>query len=41
MAVSLKGALDALLTQLTADTELDLDAYGQQLVTLFTRATHL
>jgi TetR/AcrR family fatty acid metabolism transcriptional regulator len=40
MAVSLKGALDALLTQLTADPELDLDAYGQQLVTLFTRATH-
>jgi AcrR family transcriptional regulator len=40
MAVSLKGALDALLTQLTADPELDLDAYGQQLVTLFTSATH-
>jgi TetR/AcrR family fatty acid metabolism transcriptional regulator len=40
MAVTLKGALDALLTQLTADPELDLDAYGRQLVTLFTRATH-
>ena len=40
MAVSLKGALDALLTQLIADPQLDLDAYGRQLVTLFTRATH-
>lgn len=39
MAVSIKGALDALLTQLTADPKLDLDAYGEQLVTLFGRAT--
>jgi TetR/AcrR family transcriptional regulator, fatty acid metabolism regulator protein len=39
MAVTLKGALDALLTQLAADPDLDLDVYGQQLVTLFTRAT--
>jgi TetR/AcrR family transcriptional regulator, fatty acid metabolism regulator protein len=38
MAVSLKGALDALLGQLIADPELDLDAYGRGLVELFTRA---
>jgi AcrR family transcriptional regulator len=39
MAVSIKAALDALLTQLAADPELDLEAYGAELVTLFERAT--
>jgi TetR/AcrR family fatty acid metabolism transcriptional regulator len=39
LAVSIKGALDALLTQLSANPELDLDGYGEELVTLFTRAT--
>jgi TetR/AcrR family fatty acid metabolism transcriptional regulator len=39
MAVSIKAALDALLTQLAADPELDMAAYGAELVTLFERAT--
>ncbi len=39
MAVSIKAALDALLNQLAADPELDLEAYGAELVTLFERAT--
>ncbi len=39
MAVSLKAALDALLSQFAADPELDLEAYGAELVTLFERAT--
>lgn len=39
VAVSLKAALDALLAQLGADPELDLEAYGAELVTLFQRAT--
>jgi TetR/AcrR family fatty acid metabolism transcriptional regulator len=39
MAVTIKGALDALLGQLAADPELDLDAYGAELVALFERAT--
>lgn len=39
MAVSIKAALDALLSQLAADPELDLGAYGAELVTLFERAT--
>ena len=38
-AVSVKGALDALLEQLTADPDLDLEAYADELVALFTRAT--
>jgi hypothetical protein len=41
MAVSIKGALDALLGQLIASPDLDQDAYGEQLVTLFSRATAL
>ncbi len=39
MAVSIKAALDALLNQLAAEPELDLEAYGAELVTLFERAT--
>ncbi|HEY2202002.1 MAG TPA: TetR/AcrR family transcriptional regulator, partial [Solirubrobacteraceae bacterium] len=39
MAVSIKGSLDALLGQFAADPELDLDAYGAELVALFERAT--
>ncbi len=39
MAVSIKAALDALLNQFAADPELDLEAYGAELVTLFARAT--
>jgi TetR/AcrR family transcriptional regulator, fatty acid metabolism regulator protein len=39
MAVSMKAALDALLAQLADDPKLDLDAYGDELVALFDRAT--
>jgi AcrR family transcriptional regulator len=39
MAVTIKAALDALLNQVAADPELDLEAYGAELVTLFGRAT--
>jgi TetR/AcrR family transcriptional regulator, fatty acid metabolism regulator protein len=39
MAVSIKAALDALLNQFATDPELDLEAYGTELVTLFERAT--
>jgi TetR/AcrR family transcriptional regulator, fatty acid metabolism regulator protein len=39
MAVSIKAALDALLSQLARDPDLDLEAYGAELVTLFERAT--
>jgi TetR/AcrR family transcriptional regulator, fatty acid metabolism regulator protein len=39
IAVTIKAALDALLNQLAADPELDLEAYGAELVTLFGRAT--
>jgi TetR/AcrR family transcriptional regulator, fatty acid metabolism regulator protein len=39
MAVSMKAALDALLGQLVGDPELDLEAYGAELVALFERAT--
>jgi len=39
MAVTIKAALDALLAQLADDPELDLEAYGAELVTLFERAT--
>ena len=39
MAVTMKAALDALLGQLAGDPELDLDAYGEELVALFERAT--
>jgi TetR/AcrR family transcriptional regulator, fatty acid metabolism regulator protein len=38
MAVTLKASLDALLNQLAADPELDLEAYGAELVRLFERA---
>ena len=34
----IKAALDALLNQLAADLELDLEAYGAELVSLFERA---
>ncbi len=37
--VSIKAALDALVGQLAGDPELDLEAYGAELVTLFERAT--
>jgi TetR/AcrR family fatty acid metabolism transcriptional regulator len=39
MAVTIKGALDTLLGQLAADPELDLEAYGDELIALFERAT--
>lgn len=39
MAVTLKASLDALLDQLAADPNLDLDAYGGELIALFERAT--
>jgi TetR/AcrR family transcriptional regulator, fatty acid metabolism regulator protein len=39
MALSIKAALDALVGQLAGDPELDLEAYGAELVTLFDRAT--
>jgi TetR/AcrR family transcriptional regulator, fatty acid metabolism regulator protein len=39
MAVTLKAALDGLLSQLGADPGLDLDAYGTELIALFERAT--
>ncbi len=39
MAVTMKASLDALLNQLATDPELDLEAYGAELVTLFERAT--
>lgn len=39
MAVSIKASLDALLNQFATDPELDLDAYGAELVSLFDRAT--
>jgi AcrR family transcriptional regulator len=39
MAVTMKAALDALLGQLASDPELDLNAYGDELVALFERAT--
>lgn len=39
MAVTIKAALDALLNQFATDPELDLEAYGAELVTLFDRAT--
>lgn len=39
MAVTLKAALDAMLDQLARDPELDLEAYGDELVAMFERAT--
>ena len=39
MAVTMKAALDALLGQLASDPQLDLEAYGEELVALFERAT--
>jgi TetR/AcrR family fatty acid metabolism transcriptional regulator len=39
MAVSIKASLDALLAQFAEDPELDIDAYGAELVALFERAT--
>ena len=39
MAVTIKAALDALLSQLATDPELDLGAYGAELVRLFDCAT--
>lgn len=39
MAVTIKAALDALLNQFATDPELDLEAYGAELVILFERAT--
>jgi TetR/AcrR family transcriptional regulator, fatty acid metabolism regulator protein len=40
MAVTLKAALDGLLAQLAMEPALDLDAYRDELVALFDRATH-
>jgi AcrR family transcriptional regulator len=39
MAASMKAVLDDLLTQFAADPDLDLEAYGTELVALFERAT--
>jgi TetR/AcrR family fatty acid metabolism transcriptional regulator len=39
MAVTMKAALDGLLGQLAIDPELDLEAYRDELVALFERAT--
>ncbi|HTU76638.1 MAG TPA: TetR/AcrR family transcriptional regulator [Trebonia sp.] len=39
MAVTLKSALDGLLAQLALEPELDLDAYRDDLIALFDRAT--
>jgi TetR/AcrR family transcriptional regulator, fatty acid metabolism regulator protein len=39
MAVTIKASLDALLNQFATDPELDLEAYGAELVTMFERAT--
>jgi TetR/AcrR family fatty acid metabolism transcriptional regulator len=39
MAVTLKAALDGLLAQLALDPDLDLDAYRDELIALFDRAT--
>jgi TetR/AcrR family transcriptional regulator, fatty acid metabolism regulator protein len=39
MAVTLKAALDGLLTQLALEPDLDLEAYRDELIALFTRAT--
>jgi TetR/AcrR family fatty acid metabolism transcriptional regulator len=41
VAVTLKGALDGLLAQLALDPDLDLDAYRDELIALFSRATRL
>ena len=38
MAASLKAVLDDLLTQFAADPDLDIEAYGTELVALFERA---
>jgi TetR/AcrR family transcriptional regulator, fatty acid metabolism regulator protein len=39
VAVTLKAALDGLLSQLAIDPDLDLDAYRDELIALFDRAT--
>jgi hypothetical protein len=39
MAVTLKAALDGLLAQLALEPDLDLDAYRDELIALFDRAT--
>lgn len=39
MAITIKAALDALLTQLASDPELELERYGAELVRVFERAT--
>jgi TetR/AcrR family transcriptional regulator, fatty acid metabolism regulator protein len=39
VAVTMKAALDALLARLASDPDLDLKAYGDELVALFERAT--
>jgi TetR/AcrR family fatty acid metabolism transcriptional regulator len=41
VAVSLKAALDGLLAQLAIEPDLDLDAYRDELVALFERATNV
>ena len=38
MAASLKAVLDDLLIQFAADPDLDIEAYGTELVALFERA---
>ena len=38
MAASLKAVLDDLLVQFAADPDLDIEAYGAELVALFERA---
>jgi len=39
MAVTIKAALDALLSQLASNPELELEPYGAELVRMFERAT--
>ncbi|HEX3782778.1 MAG TPA: hypothetical protein VHX38_24190 [Pseudonocardiaceae bacterium] len=39
MAQSLRGAVDGMVARFGADPDLDLDAYGQELVILFELAT--
>jgi len=39
MAITIKAALDALLSQLASDPELELEPYGAELVRVFERAT--
>jgi AcrR family transcriptional regulator len=41
MAMAIRGAIDALPPRIAAHANLDITAYGQELITLFERATHI